>query len=83
MNNTFYYSIGMVIHGRLKADGERASTPITFTLYENMDEVALENRTSTVRLVDGLDEYEGRVEVKMFDEWGVVCADVSHWFRKI
>jgi hypothetical protein len=72
----FENSIGLVAHGRLKADGIQSGSPVRFTLKVDPDEVAIENRTASVRLVDGKDEYEGRLEVEMFDTWGAVCNKV-------
>ncbi|KAK3092533.1 hypothetical protein FSP39_004063 [Pinctada imbricata] len=71
----FENSIGMVIHGRLKADGVASNTQIIFTLKNDPDEVAIENRTATVRLVDGRDDYEGRLEVMIDGQWGSVCKE--------
>lgn len=71
----FENSIGMVIHGRLKADGGSSSSPVVLQLKENVDALAIENRTASVRLVDGTDEFEGRLEVFIDGEWGTVCKD--------
>lgn len=74
----FENSIGLVAHGRLKADGIQSSSPVRFTLKMDPDEVAIENRTASVRLVDGKDEYEGRLEVEMLNTWGAVCNKVLY-----
>ncbi|KAK6181325.1 hypothetical protein SNE40_009204 [Patella caerulea] len=69
----FDSSTGMVVHGCLKADGGRTDRVISFKLWEEENVTAVENRTASVRLMDGLDEYEGRLEVEINNEWGTVC----------
>lgn len=72
----FDNSIGMVIHGRLIADGGSANSPILFTLNEPFNQTDIGNRTDAVRLADGRDEYEGRVEVNINGRWGAICKNV-------
>lgn len=72
----FENSIGMVVHGRLKADGINANSPVIFTLLNDPNNEGIENRTTSVRLVDGSDEFEGRLEVNMSSTWGTVCNKV-------
>lgn len=66
----------MVIHGRMIADGVSSNTPILFTLNEPVNETEISNRTDAVRLADGRDEYEGRLEVNINGRWGAVCKNV-------
>ncbi|XP_052783699.1 protein bark beetle-like isoform X2 [Mya arenaria] len=76
----FMPSIGMVIHGRLKADGvdQKFGTvkEIKFKLYE-ADFLPMVNRTSYeyIRLVDGATEFEGRLELNFTGEFGTVCSE--------
>lgn len=30
-----------------------------------------------MRIIDGPSQFEGRVEIKVFEQWGLVCDD--HW----
>ena len=66
----FENGLGVLIHGEMKVLGEE-NQPIKFTLK---NESTLTNH-SFVRLVDGPNEYEGRLEVRPSedDEWGTVC----------
>lgn len=68
--------IGMVIYGRMIVDGVSANTFILFILNELVNEIEISNRTDVVRLVEGRDEYEGRLEVNINGRWGVVCKNV-------
>ncbi|KAL3873370.1 hypothetical protein ACJMK2_036499 [Sinanodonta woodiana] len=71
----FESSIGMVVHGRLKADGASIA-PITFKLRDQ-EFLPLENRTiyDSIRLYDGYDEFEGRLELNISGQWGTVCNE--------
>ena len=72
----FDSSVGMVVHGCLNANGNNKADTIKFQLRENPDELPIENRTASVRLVDGRDEFEGRLEVLIDDKWGTICNEV-------
>lgn len=74
---SFETSIGMVIHGTLIADGMKSGGQISFNL-KPPDLDPLVNMSLPVRLVDGADELEGRVEVEVDGEWGTVCENVSN-----
>nr|KAG5700697.1 hypothetical protein BaRGS_029062 [Batillaria attramentaria] len=69
----FASTVGMVVHGCLRADGQNAAGMIHFKLWTDPVLLPLENRTATVRLSNGSDLYEGRLEVLVGDEWGTVC----------
>ena len=60
----------------LKADGQNTEGTIHFKLWTDPDLLPLENRTASVRLSNGTDLYEGRLEVLIDDEWGTVCNEV-------
>ena len=60
----------------LKADGQNTDGTIRFKLWTDPDLLPLENRTASVRLSNGTDLYEGRLEVLIDDEWGTVCNEV-------
>lgn len=68
--------IGMVIYGRMIVDGVSSNTFILFILNELVNEIEISNRTDVVRLVEGRDVYEGRLEVNINGRWGVVCKNV-------
>lgn len=68
--------IGMVIYGRMIVDGVSANIFILFILNELVNEIEISNRTDVVRLVEGRDVYEGRLEVNINGRWGVVCKNV-------
>ncbi|KAK0049320.1 protein bark beetle [Biomphalaria pfeifferi] len=69
-------SIGMVVHGLLKADGKVLGSPVILDIDDDSSEfVPMENRTTNIRLVDGENEFEGRLEVEINDQWGTVCND--------
>ena len=72
----FETSVGMVVHGTLRADGGSRGG-IKFQLYEKYN-LPLANRTISekIRLVGGLSEYEGRLELNITGEWGTVCDEV-------
>ena len=72
----FENSLGMLVEGVLDASAfATASNPVTFHMA-NMTEVVNHTR---VRLVDGADDYSGRLEVLPVgeEEWGTVCSEVS------
>ena len=46
-------------------------------MYSDPDVLPLENRTATVRLSNGSDLFEGRLEVFVDNDWGTVCDKVS------
>ena len=73
----FPNGIGMLVHGKLDADGNEREH-IHFKL---MNESTWTNH-SRVRLVDGASEMEGRLEVRPTedDEWGTVCNQVR-WYQ--
>ena len=50
-------------------------------LNENFH-IPVENRTiyDYIRLVDGANNYEGRLEVNISGEFGTVCNDVSYLY---
>ena len=60
----------------LKADGHNAEGKIHFKMWTDPDLLPLENRTASVRLSNGSDLYEGRLEVFIDDQWGTVCSEV-------
>lgn len=70
----FPNGIGMLVHGQLDADGnEREHIHLILK-----DEDTMTNH-SLVRLADGKDDFEGRLEMRPTedDEWGTVCNRVS------
>lgn len=73
----FATSIGIVVHGLLTADGINLGSPVIMDVDDQEEFVPMENRTASVRLVDGRDEFEGRLEVEINGQWGTVCWDVS------
>lgn len=60
----------------LKADGSNSAGKIQFSMWTDPDWLPLENRSATVRLMNGTDLYEGRLEVLIDEEWGTVCNEV-------
>lgn len=71
----FQTALGMVVHGCLEADGQTSQTPVRFKLWDDPNLLPLENRTASVRLSNGSDLYDGRLEVLIGEEWGTVCND--------
>ena len=70
----FPNGLGMLVHGRLDADAnEREHIKLMLK-----DEETMTNHT-LVRLADGKDDFEGRLEIRPTeeDEWGTVCRRVS------
>ncbi|GAB1605409.1 protein bark beetle-like [Argonauta hians] len=68
---TFDNSVGMIVYGALVADGMNQEW-VKFLLEDDYDTV-VENMTFPIRLADGSNDKEGRLEVDVDGEWGTVC----------
>ncbi|CAG0893659.1 unnamed protein product [Cyprideis torosa] len=68
----FENSIGMMVGGRLHAEGDGGGLEkrVTFTFQ---DQVKGNVTSPTVRLVGGSDARQGRLQVQMGGRWGTVC----------
>ena len=69
----FDNGIGMLVHGELDVFGS-TTDKAAFTV--NLTNIIANNETN-VRLVDGANGFEGRLEVNIEGEWGTVCNEVS------
>ena len=70
----FENSLGMLVQGLVEFDGT-ADRPILMRLK---NESTFTNH-SLIRMVDGPNELEGRLEVRIneTDEWSTICSEVS------
>ncbi|XP_074661276.1 protein bark beetle-like [Tubulanus polymorphus] len=66
----FANSLGMLIQGEVRSEGTNVDK-IVYTLAGGENE---EMNHTSVRLVDGANRYEGRVEVQVNEQWGTVCS---------